>query len=66
MLFFSFALMLFSKIGPAAIQDIGAMNGGGIANQGTLTVASSNLINNQAEGSAGGAGIGGRELLIDA
>ncbi len=36
-----------------------AVAGGGISNHGTLNVASSNIINNQAIGGAGGAGIGG-------
>jgi hypothetical protein len=41
------------------VKNNSAVAGGGIYNTGTLNVTSSNLLNNSARGSAGGAGIGG-------
>jgi hypothetical protein len=41
------------------VKNNSAVAGGGIANLGTLNVSSSNIINNQAKGVAGAAGIGG-------
>jgi hypothetical protein len=41
------------------VKNNSAVAGGGIANAGTLNVSSSNIINNQAMGVAGAAGIGG-------
>ena len=41
------------------VKNNSAVAGGGIANAGTLNVSSSNIINNQAKGVAGAAGIGG-------
>jgi len=41
------------------VKDNSAVAGGGLFNQGTLNVASSNIISNRARGGAGGNGIGG-------
>ena len=41
------------------VKDNSAVAGGGLFNQGTLNVASSNINSNQASGGAGGVGIGG-------
>jgi CSLREA domain-containing protein len=41
------------------VKSNSAITGGGIANQGTLRVSSSIILNNQARGSTGGDGIGG-------